>query len=196
MSSAKKTSAALRDLPAEQQRAIAALLQEKTAGAARAELRKEGVETTAAALTEFYSWWCLQEQFKEWTGDVATMLSLLKQQHPYLSEEELSRYGSAVFQLRAIKTQDVKSFSQLVAARHKADLDLRKLELRREALRLQREKFEFDAAKACLAKLPELKAIAASKRLDDRDKIDQIRLRLFGVLAEPSADNNTPAENR
>lgn len=45
---------------------------------------------------------------------------------------------------------------------------------------LDRNKFEFDAAKACLAKLPELKAIATNKQLSEDERLEQARLALFG----------------
>lgn len=45
-----------------------------------------------------------------------------------------------------------------------------------------REKFEFDAAKACLKQLPLLKAISADRSLNDDQRIEQIRLKLFGEV--------------
>lgn len=50
-----------------------------------------------------------------------------------------------------------------------------------ERLRLERDKFEFDAAKAAMAKLPTLRSIVASK-LSESEKVDQVRRALFGVL--------------
>lgn len=58
----------------------------------------------------------------------------------------------------------------------------RKEELRAETISLQKQRFEFDAAKACLKKLPELRAIAADQSLDAKGKIKAIRQRLFGDL--------------
>ena len=54
--------------------------------------------------------------------------------------------------------------------------------LKREQLKLDRERFEFDAAQACLAQLPNLQTIARNPSLDERAKIDAIRTRLFGTL--------------
>lgn len=51
-------------------------------------------------------------------------------------------------------------------------------------LALDRSKFEFDAATACLKVLPALKAISQDKGLSEPQKVQQIRLKLFGVLAE------------
>jgi hypothetical protein len=49
-------------------------------------------------------------------------------------------------------------------------------------LTFEREKFEFDAAKSCLRALPDLKAISTSKTLSEPQKVEQIRLRLFGKI--------------
>jgi hypothetical protein len=51
-------------------------------------------------------------------------------------------------------------------------------------LGLAMDKFQFDAAKACLAVLPELKVISQDKGLSEPEKVQQIRLKLFGVVAE------------
>lgn len=49
-------------------------------------------------------------------------------------------------------------------------------------LQLHRDKFEFDAAEVCLRKLPELKVISSNPELSDIEKIDRIRLELFGKI--------------
>jgi hypothetical protein len=69
---------------------------------------------------------------------------------------------------------------------HLANLALsgRSLELKEKDLSLKRDRFEFDAAKACLAKLPALRAIAGNSSLDQKAKITQIRLALFGAAPE------------
>lgn len=71
--------------------------------------------------------------------------------------------------------KDVKALYMLV-------IKAKEQGLKAESLKLDREKFEFDAAEACLKKLPELKAIAGDSKLDQDAKLKQIRLKLFGVL--------------
>lgn len=44
---------------------------------------------------------------------------------------------------------------------------------------LDRQKFEFDAARACLAKLPELKAVSDKPKLSDEEKAKAIQQILF-----------------
>jgi hypothetical protein len=67
----------------------------------------------------------------------------------------------------------------------KAALDLRRQAEDRlvQKAKLEREKFEFDAAKAALAQAAQLKTISASK-LSDVEKIDAARRALFGELPE------------
>jgi hypothetical protein len=48
------------------------------------------------------------------------------------------------------------------------------------ALELGRERFEFNAAKACLAKWPELISLHEDDLLEEDEKIRQVRLKLFG----------------
>jgi hypothetical protein len=54
-------------------------------------------------------------------------------------------------------------------------------------LQLHRDKFEFDAAEVCLRKLPELKVISSNPELSDIEKIDRIRLELFGKVPVTSS---------
>lgn len=54
--------------------------------------------------------------------------------------------------------------------------------LEERRITLDREKFEFDAAKACLRKLPTLKVIAADKGLGETEKLEAIRKHLFGEV--------------
>lgn len=75
--------------------------------------------------------------------------------------------------------RDVKALYMLVLKSRDQALDL-------EQLRLDREKFEFDAARACLSKLPELKVIGADDSLDEDAKIRAVRERIFGRLPEES----------
>lgn len=60
-------------------------------------------------------------------------------------------------------------------------------ELKERQVGLAENKFQFDAAKACLEHLPKLQAIAKKPGLDDWAKIDAIRQALFGTPpAEPA----------
>lgn len=68
----------------------------------------------------------------------------------------------------------------LAEGNFKLGLATAKVDLKEKELTLDRDKFQFDATKAALAKLPELKAIAANKNLSEDEKLEQARLALFG----------------
>ena len=97
------------------------------------------------------------------------MLEAEKAANPDITQEELDRRGLKFFTILSMRKRDTKSFVSLL--RSQKD---------REALRLEREKFEFDAAKAALAKLPELLALTRDTSLSDDDRLEQARLKLFG----------------
>ncbi len=69
--------------------------------------------------------------------------------------------------------RDVKQLFGLV-------LKARDQDMSEKELALARDKFEFDAAKAALAKLPELRRIAGDRDLDEDQKLQAVRRRMFG----------------
>ena len=71
----------------------------------------------------------------------------------------------------------------LIGNSFKAVLTAEKLKIQREVVALDRDKFQFDAAKLALSAVAQLKTISASK-LSDVEKIDAARRALFGVLAD------------
>jgi len=150
-------------------------------------LKADGVKTSAAALSEFLSWYGLQQQFRQDGQTTESLLEQLKAEVPGLTEEQLDQLGQRTFSLLAIRRQDPDSFVMVRSARSKAELEKAKLKLREQAearlagqAKLAREKFQFDAAKAALKCAAELKTISASK-LSQADKVNQARLKLFGV---------------
>lgn len=70
-------------------------------------------------------------------------------------------------------------------------LKARDQDFEREKLAFDRQRFEFDAAQACLKQLPELKAISSNRGLNQTEKVEQIRLRLFGTLSEAEKPEDT-----
>jgi hypothetical protein len=62
---------------------------------------------------------------------------------------------------------------RLLLSRRKDDRDEKRYAI-------TREKWEFDASEACLKQLPELKVISDEPQLSFKEKLRQIRLKLFG----------------
>lgn len=102
----------------------------------------------------------------------------LLEENPNISKEELREKLLMAAYRRANASGDFK----LGLAAMKQDKSLSELSL-------DRDKFQFDAAKAALAVLPELLAIKRDSSLTEDAKLEQARLKLFGTLPA-----NTTAE--
>ena len=123
-----------------------------------------------AQLTEFRSW--LDEQDtrdREAERMAEDERRLTETFGDTLNKDQIREQVLHASYARTLATGDFKLGLKTVSADVKA-----------ESISLDRDKFQFDAAKACLAKLPELKAISANKELSEDQKLEQARLALFG----------------
>jgi phosphoglycolate phosphatase-like HAD superfamily hydrolase len=120
----------------------------------------------------------IQKQHPDWTLDQVRE-EVLRQS--YFETLATGNFGLGLKTVRADQNERTGKF--------KAELEKEKLKLAQQAearaqeeFKLAREKFEFDGAKAALAHLPKLKAIASNKSLSEADKVNATRQLLFGVL--------------
>jgi hypothetical protein len=165
----------LKTLPKAAQAKIAAWLDADSQDDVIARIRKDyGVSTSPAALSDFYQWFHLTAQLQEAASfadqlkrDLATIPGLK------LDSDQLAKAAQVAFELQALKTKDAKLF-----------IGLRHIRQNQEQLSFERQRFEFDAAKAALAQLAALRAIASDKALSDQDKLLAARKRLFGEVPE------------
>ena len=97
----------------------------------------------------------------------------LKEQHPDWTLDQLRK-----------EVLKMAYFETLAFADFKLGLSTARVDISDKSLQLQWEKHEFDACEACLKQLPELKLISNNSKLTDREKINQIRRKLFGKLPE------------
>jgi hypothetical protein len=118
-----------------------------------------------------------------------------------LDVDLISRASQAKFEVEIAQRGDIKDHIALRRLRQtdrahalaERALRLRASEARRTSahrkikLKLERQKFEFDAAQAALDHLESLRAIAADRSLPSQQKLDAIRGRLFGAPPEIQA---------
>ena len=134
-----------------------------------------------AALSNFYQSVCAQELIARRQRAVSTAdeIAAAAQTKPgNFDSATIDALKQKAFELSinpGADPRDVKSLFMLV-------LKARDQQISEKQLALDREKFEFDAAKAALAKLPDLKLIASDKSLSDDDKLTAIREKLFGEV--------------
>lgn len=175
MSAPKKprSDAPLKTLPAERQLEIIEKMGEPGMSLAKvcSWLRDDGFDTSPPALSRFREWWLLQQQLSENEATVTQLMGSLSKENPTWSPAKIQETGQAFFTAMALQARDPKQW-----------FFIQKLALQKQQLAFERDKFEFDAAKACLKKLPELKVISTDRSLTEPEKVEQIRLKLFGVV--------------
>lgn len=127
----------LKTLPEERQ---AAIYDYATSGNTLVEtaawLKDDGFKTSKSALSEFVSWYELQEQLKRNESTVKQVLNDLKENDPAMSEQSLITAGHLFFSALAIEQKDSLTWKRTQDAKTKAEL----LSLDRQ--RFQRETCE------------------------------------------------------
>lgn len=191
-----RTDAKLLNLPAKDRALVAGWVQESGVSLALQRIASVlHIETSQSALYAALAFWESEEE-----NDKARAMALAQLRH----EEADKTMNSAQFmaaldrRMAMLKAaaKDDKGYNDarylIIAdesARTKAELEKVKLKLKERGLSqkdreiaLAIEKFQWDGAKEALAKLKELKSIAADRTLNDDQKIEQVRLRLWGAV--------------
>lgn len=158
----------LKTLPAERQAAIAEYMAAKSLIETRDWLKADGIKTSVTSLSEFGSWYYLRRQLTRNESTVEELLKNLSATNPDWSPGQIQEAGQAFFTALALQQQDSEAWVRTQG-----------LALKRQELALARDKFEFDAAKACLARLPELQAVSTRPKLNDEEKAIAIQQILF-----------------
>lgn len=191
MSSSRKPrgDSKLKVLPEARQDQIIELLKSKTMAEVRAELAQDGLHTSLASLSEFYSWWHLRQQFQEDESTTEALLEELKREIPGLTDQQIDELGQRTFSLLSIRKQDLEGFVQLRSARTKAILEAEKLKLRERAeerhgekLALEKARFKRETAELFLKWFEDQRAreIATKPGISSADKIERIGQLMFG----------------
>ena len=106
-----------------------------------------------------------------------------------LDPEILFQTAQAVFEADVVRDRDIKTHIALRRVRQNERL----LKQRDRNLEWRRHQFEFNAVRAVMEHLAEIKKIDADRTLPDRAKIDAVRQCLFG--APPNEDTSLPSPN-
>ncbi len=101
------------------------------------------------------------------------------------SSLNLATYRAVVRSLQQHKNAALKNGFLEVAREHVA--------IARARLELDRQEFQYNAARAALSVLPDLNAIDRLAGIDDEDKIWRARQRLFGSCPPPTSPGPGPA---
>ena len=153
----------------------------------RAWIKSEhGVDVRSdTALSDWLPWYHSRLRAREREQKIQGILDTEKRLNPGLTDAQLFSIGQRFFSELAVAEEDATTWAVVQRSeseRLKREQKDREIQQREEALKLDREKFEFNAAESCLKHLPELRSIATKPGLSSNERIQEIRQRLFGVL--------------
>lgn len=144
-----RSDAKLKTLPEERQAQIAGMLGAKSLDEVRAELRRDGLNTSVAALSDFFTWYRLRETTRRREERVAGLLDEMRNAKPDIDEEQLFAFGQSVFSSMAIAEEDSTAWARTQtlgierrSAKQRGAAKERELELRSRAVRVAEEKLE------------------------------------------------------
>lgn len=121
-------------------------------------------------LNQFRAWAAEQELRDLQSERMVENERRLTEQHP---EWTLDQVRAEVLRQSYLET--------LATGNFKLGLAARKSDLTEQALKFDREKFQFDAVAACRKQLPALKAIESNKSLSEAEKTQMFMEKLFGT---------------
>jgi len=104
-------------------------------------LARGGLKTSYSSLWKWLNRRSLRQCFKEAESSADEFHDWLTKAFPKLSQRELERRASLMFQFKAVKSGDAKTYLALATARHKSKMDKARIEQRERALAQAREKW-------------------------------------------------------
>ncbi len=165
----------LKALSREEQEFLAAQAQELTGAKliAQIEARHKISGLSEQRLSDFWRWFALQQEMRVANESVANIRQIFEEVMPGAGSEETHRFLVRFLSAQGFGQKDHGLLKFVTVETRKA------IENEQE-----KEKFQFDAARAALKCLPQLKAIAADKALDEPARLNAARKHLFGVTPE------------
>lgn len=165
----------LRELPEAVQEELFLRAQEVSAKTLIAEIRaRHSIEgLSEQRLSDFWRWLDGRRKLRQMQEDAEQFRAAFALEGVAASPEDIHIRTVDYLRMKGLREDDEKTLKFAVGEARRA------IELERE-----RERFQFDAAKAALACLPALRRIQADKALDDKSRVTAARKVLFGVTPE------------
>jgi len=104
-------------------------------------LANDGLKTSHTSLSRWLHRWTLQQRLLEAESSANEFRDWLAHSFPNLSEKELDRRAGLMFQFKAVKSGDAKTYLAFATARHKAKMDKARFDQRERAMTQDREKW-------------------------------------------------------
>jgi hypothetical protein len=161
---------------------------------------KAGVQASQTAIFRFRRWFHRVRLHEDNMAIARDIIEMRRRTEPDITEEELAHFGRKVFARLAIESQDAPEWARQQMVRQR---EIR-LELEQARIRLARNKFEFDAAAACLRHFAVIKLTVNTSGLTEPQKIERIHQAMWGkpmeitqhqkpnTLEIPNSNNQAP----
>ncbi len=125
---------------------------------AKAQLAADGIKASEGALSEFYSWWHLRQDFQRTDSLTRDFEELLKKEFPTADPKRIQEFGQTFFTMQAMAKRDSEEFREMEKLRlgketaaTKGRQEERKLSIaERRVVLLEKKAAAYDRAQAAL----------------------------------------------
>lgn len=142
---------------------------------AREQLAADGLKVSMSTLSEFVSWYALQQRFAKAASRANQVADLLQQRNPDMEPEHVRKLAQSIFTLEALDSGDADTFVSLEhlklsqdSARTKFSLEERKLALAERRVKVMERK------------LDQLKGALTEGELSDEQRVQRMK-QVFGL---------------
>lgn len=130
---------------------------------AQEQLAADGIKVSLSTLSEFVSWWELQQRFSSASSRATQVAELLAKRNPDMSPEAVREMAQALFTLEALDARDAETFVNLEHLQLKRESAETKAKLEQEKLVISRQRLVLSKAWSQLQRIREQGLTEANK---------------------------------
>lgn len=114
---------------------------------AREQLAADGLKVSMSTLSEFVSWYALQQRFAKAASRANQVADLLRQRNPEMQPEQVRKLAQSIFTLEALDSGDAETFVNLEHLKLKQESAKTKAEFEREKIEISKRKLSLQEAR-------------------------------------------------
>lgn len=122
---------------------------------AREQLAADGMKVSLSTLSEFVSWWELQQRFSSASSRASQVAELLAKRNPDMTPDSVRELAQALFTVEALDARDADTFVKLESLRLSQDSARTRADLEREKLVISRQRLVLSKAWVQLQRIAE-----------------------------------------
>jgi len=177
----------LKNLPEERQEQIIAWARAAKSEAhpgglayAREQLAAGGLKVSLTTLSEFVSWYGLQQRFAQAASRANQVAALLRQRNPDMQPEHVRKLAQSIFTLEALDSGDADTFVSLEQLKLAQDSAQTKAEFERQKISISRQRLQILTCEKFLEWQADTKAREIAEGTGSRaEKIDALGRAMF-----------------